>query len=496
MLFNSLDFLIFFPIVTLLYFVIPRKVRYLFLLAASYYFYMCWNPRYALLMLLSTAITYFSGLLISRANRIPDPQARERRRRLWVWLSFGSNLAILCVFKYLTFFLENLTRALGLAGVAFQAPAIDLLLPVGISFYTFQALGYTMDVYRGDIDAEPNFFRYALFVSFFPQLVAGPIERSGSLLRQLREHQRFDGLQARAGLVRMGWGLFQKMVIADRLAILVGAVYNNPAGQPGSAVALATVIFCFQIYCDFGGYSNIAIGAAQVMGVRLMDNFRQPFLARSIQDFWRRWHISLSTWFRDYLYFPLGGSRKGTGRAIANNMAVFLVSGLWHGAGWHFILWGGLHGLYQGVGRLTLPARRRIRGALGISEENPVCRLAAWAFTFSLVAFAFLLFRANSMSDAALLIRALFLDFRPEALLGGGLYELGLDRQDFAAAAVSVLVLILSDLLQERRPMGPVLERQPLVLRWTVYLLLIFAVLIFGIYGPGYDAAAFIYFAF
>ena len=188
MLFNSLDFLIFFPIVTLLYFIIPRKVRYLFLLAASYYFYMCWNPRYALLMLLSTAITYFSGLLISRANRIPDPRARERRRRLWVWLSFGSNLAILCVFKYLTFFLENLTRVLGLAGVAFQAPAIDLLLPVGISFYTFQALGYTMDVYRGDIDAEPNFFRYALFVSFFPQLVAGPIERSGSLLRQLREY--------------------------------------------------------------------------------------------------------------------------------------------------------------------------------------------------------------------------------------------------------------------------------------------------------------------
>ena len=321
MLFNSLDFLIFFPIVTLLYFIIPRKVRYLFLLAASYYFYMCWNPRYALLMLLSTAITYFSGLLISRANRIPDPRARERQKKLWVWLSFGSNLAILCVFKYLTFFLENLTRVLGLAGVAFQAPAIDLLLPVGISFYTFQALGYTMDVYRGDIDAEPNFFRYALFVSFFPQLVAGPIERSGSLLRQLREYQRFDGLQARAGLVRMGWGLFQKMVIADRLAILVDTVYNNPAGQPGSAVALATVLFCFQIYCDFGGYSNIAIGAAQVMGVRLMDNFRQPFLARSIQDFWRRWHISLSTWFRDFLYFPLGGSRKGTGRAIANNMA-------------------------------------------------------------------------------------------------------------------------------------------------------------------------------
>ena len=496
MLFNSLDFLIFFPIVTLLYFVIPKRVRYLFLLAASYYFYMCWNPKYALLMLLSTLITYLSGILIARADRIPDPRARARRKKLWVGLSFGSNLAILCLFKYLTFFLENLSRVLGLAGIAFQAPHVSLLLPVGISFYTFQALGYTMDVYRGDIDAEPNFFRYALFVSFFPQLVAGPIERSGSLLRQLREERRFDGLQARSGLVRMGWGLFQKMVIADRLAILVDTVYNSPAGQPGSAVALATVAFCFQIYCDFGGYSNIAIGAAQVMGIRLMDNFRQPFLARSIRDFWRRWHISLSTWFRDYLYFPLGGSRRGTVRAVANNMIVFLVSGLWHGAGWHFILWGGLHGFYQAAGRLTQPVRDRLGETLRLPESNPLRRFLAWAFTFSLVAFAFLLFRANSMSEAAALIRSLLFDFRPEALLNGGLYELGLDRQDFTVAVLAVLILVVSDFLQERRPMGPVLERQPLPLRWVLYLLLIFSVLIFGIYGPGYDAAAFIYFAF
>ncbi|MCM1149338.1 MAG: MBOAT family protein [Butyricicoccus sp.] len=496
MLFNSLDFLIFFPVVTLVYFLIPQKFRYLFLLAASYYFYMSWNPTYALLMLASTAITYLSGVLIARSDRIPDTRTRQMRKKLWVGLSFGSNLAILCTFKYLGFFLQSLSRVLGLAGLVFRAPAIDLLLPVGISFYTFQALGYTVDVYRGDIDAERSFFRYALFVSFFPQLVAGPIERSGSLLRQLRVNQRFDGVRARAGLARMGWGLFQKMVIADRLAILVDTVYNSPAGQPGSAVAVATVCFCFQIYCDFGGYSNIAIGAAQVMGIQLMQNFRQPFLARSIQDFWRRWHISLSSWFRDYLYFPLGGSRRGTWRAVVNSMIVFLVSGLWHGAGWHFILWGGLHGLYQASGRLTLPARKELRRALRISGDGFVWRFAAWLFTFSLVAFAFLLFRANSMSGALTLTRSLFFDFRAGALRNEGIFRLGLDEQDFTVTVIGVLVLVVSDLLQERWDMGAVLERQCLALRWTLYLLLIFSILIFGIYGSGYDPAAFIYFAF
>lgn len=496
MLFNSLDFLLFFPVVTLVFFLIPHKARHLWLLAASYYFYMCWNPRYALLMLLSTAITYVSGVLIHRAGRIEDPARRQRRKKLWVGLSFGSNLLILCVFKYLAFFLANLSRGLGLIGVQWQAPAIDLLLPVGISFYTFQALGYTMDVYRGDIEAEPNFFRYALFVSFFPQLVAGPIERSSSLLRQLRTRQHFDFLRARAGLLRMGWGLFQKMVVADRLAILVDTVYNGPAGQLGSAVALATVLFCFQIYCDFGGYSNIAIGAAQVMGITLMENFRQPFLALSIRDFWRRWHISLSTWFRDYLYFPLGGSRKGEARAVANNMAVFLVSGLWHGAGWNYILWGGLHGVYQAVGRVTLPARRQLGEALGLGEDAPLRRFFAWMCTFSLTALAFLAFRANSISDAGALLRALFFDFRPAALLGEGIFQLGLDQPDLVVGLVAVLVLVLVDLLQERWPVGAILERQPLPLRWAVYLLLIFSILIFGIYGPGYDASAFIYFAF
>ena len=442
MLFNSFPFLIFFPLVTLVYFLIPERLRVVWLLGASYYFYMCWNPKYALLMLLSTTITYFSGLLLRDAERIPDPVARQRRKKLWVGLSFGSNLAILCTFKYLSFLLDNLVRLLGLAGLSVTAPAIDLLLPVGISFYTFQALGYTVDVYRGDTRAEPNFFRYALFVSFFPQLVAGPIERSGSLLKQLQRPRKFHYRRARAGLLRMGWGFFQKLVIADRVALWVDTVFNDPAGQPGSTVAVATVLFTFQIYCDFGGYSNIAIGAAQVMGIRLMDNFHRPFLALSIQDFWRRWHISLSTWFRV-------------------------------------------------VGKLTRPPRKALRSALHIQEEGILRKLVAVPLTFCLTSFAFLFFRANSLGDAVTLIRAMVLDWQGSALAGEGLYQFGLDRGDFTVAVIALAVLILADLLNEWRDMGKWLEKQVLPLRWVAYLLLLFTILVFGIYRPNYDAAAF-----
>ena len=496
MLFNSVDFLVFFPVVVLLYFVMPRRVRYLWLLGCSYYFYMCWNPRYALLMLTSTAITYLSGILIHRANAVGDEGKRTRLKKLWVGLSFGSNLAILCVFKYLTFFLESLAAALGFAGISMTVPTIDLLLPVGISFYTFQALSYTVDVYRGDIDAEPNFLRYALFVSFFPQLVAGPIERSGSLLRQLREDQTFDYVRVRRGLVLMGWGFFQKVVIADRLAILADTVFNEPAGRSGAAVILAALAFCFQIYCDFGGYSNIAIGAAKVMGIDLMENFRQPYLAANIKDFWRRWHISLSTWFRDYLYIPLGGNRRGRVRAMTNLVIVFLVSGLWHGAAWHYVIWGGLHGFYQVVGAITDPGRRKLRGILSVRENGRLHRICAHAITFALVTFAFMIFRVNCMSDFVTLMHAVVFRLDPASLLGGGLFELGLKKPDFIVAVLSVAVLIVSDLVREKCCPGEILDRQPLPVRWAVYLILIFEILIFGIYGPSYEATAFIYFAF
>ena len=348
MLFNSVDFLVFFPIVTMVYFLLPHKVRWVWLLVTSYYFYMCWNAKYALLMATSTAITWLSGLLIAKAGEIQDETKQARRKKLWVALSFLLNLAILFFFKYFNFFLNNLNALAGLIGVEVQVPAFDVILPVGISFYTFQALSYTMDVYRGEIPPERNIFRYALFVSFFPQLVAGPIERSKNLLGQLYEYHTFDPQRVRDGLMLMLWGMFEKVVIADRVSMLVTYVYDNYTTLPGGAVILATVLFAVQIYCDFGGYSDMAIGAAQVLGFRLMENFHRPYLSRSAGEFWHRWHISLSTWFRDYLYIPLGGNRKGTARKYLNVMITFLTSGLWHGASWNFVVWGGLNGGYQG----------------------------------------------------------------------------------------------------------------------------------------------------
>lgn len=495
MVFNSVDFLIFFPVVCLVYFIIPRRARNVWLLLASYYFYMSWNPKYALLILASTAVTYLSGILIGWAGTKEARRARALKR-LFLVLSFGVNLAILCVFKYMGFFLDSLAALLGAVGIDMKVPALDILLPVGISFYTFQALSYTADVYAGKLAPRRNFITYALYVSFFPQLVAGPIERSDHLLEQLERPRSFDYLRAREGLLRMAWGLFQKVVVADRTAVFVDAVFASPGAAPGSVAGTAMVLFFIQIYCDFGGYSNIAIGAAQVLGVELIENFRQPWLAVSIRDFWRRWHISLSTWFRDYVYIPLGGSRRGKARKWLNTVTVFLLSGLWHGAQWHFVAWGLLHGVYQVAGDMTDGPRRRIRAALRIRENGALHRVCAVAVTFVLTTAAFCVFRAGSVREAALMLRSLFTDFGPQALLSGQILEFGLDKWDLAVFACSVAALVAVDLINERRPVWPLLERQALPIRWVCYLALIFAVLIFGVYGPGYDAASFIYFAF
>ena len=368
MLFNSSHFLIFFPVVVSLHFLIPHKVRYLWLLAASYYFYMCWNPKYALLMLTSTAITYASGLLIHRADR----KNNIILKKLWVAVSFISNLAILFLFKYFDFALNNLNQILSLVGTQLIKPSFSLLLPVGISFYTFQALSYTMDVYRHDVAPEHNFLKYALFVSFFPQLVAGPIERSSNLIHQISERHSFDFHRFLRGLSLMLWGYFQKLVIADRAAIFVNTVYNNPSHYDyyGLVTILATILFAFQIYCDFSSYSDIARGAAEILGFTLMKNFDTPYFSQSISEFWRRWHISLSTWFRDYVYIPLGGNRKGTCRKYINLMIVFCISGLWHGASWNFVIWGALNGFYQMFGALFAPVRKN-------SPVTPICSATA-----------------------------------------------------------------------------------------------------------------------
>lgn len=332
MLFNSGKFLIFFPIVTLIYFILPKKIRQYWLLIASWYFYMCWNAGYIVLILYSTVITYISGLLIEK-NKL--------KKKFIVAGSFILNLAVLFYFKYFNFGLGMLTKLLAYIHVSVNVPQFDVILPVGISFFTFQALSYTVDVYRGDIYAEKNFFKYALFVSFFPQLVAGPIERSKNLLKQISEPKTFDYDRTRDGILLMLWGYFLKMVLADRIAIFVDTVYGDVSVYSGYYIALATILFAFQIYCDFAGYSIIAMGTARIIGIQLMDNFESPYFATSVAEFWRRWHISLTSWFRDYLYIPLGGNKKGKIRKYANEMIVFLASGLWHGASVSFVIWGG-----------------------------------------------------------------------------------------------------------------------------------------------------------
>ncbi len=483
MLFNSVSFLLFFPAVLLVNFALPHRARPLWLLAASYYFYMRWNPAYALLMLTSTAITYLSGLLIRRMRR---------RAKLWVALSFLSNLGILFFFKYYRFAAESLTALLWRFGVTWQAPVVDVLLPVGISFYTFQALSYTMDVYRGDVEAETSFLRYALFVSFFPQLVAGPIERSGHLLSQLAEKRPFDPEKFKSGALLMLWGYFQKMVIADRAALVVDQVYGCHEAYAGWTLVLATVLFAVQIYCDFGGYSAIAIGASRILGVELMQNFRQPYFARSVSEFWRRWHISLSTWFRDYLYIPLGGNRRGVLRKYLNLMITFVLSGLWHGANWTYVAWGALNGAFQIIGdaknRLLKTQRR---------GQSFSLRLLQRAVTFALICFTWVFFRAASMGDALCILRSMFSVNNLWIFTDGTLKTLGLTTLEWVVLAGSIGVLWAVDAARERgAAFQAQLARQPIAFRWMAYVCAIVFILLFGVYGVGFDAGQFIYFQF
>lgn len=494
MLFNSLKFLIFFPVVTYFYFVLPKKVRMYWLLAVSYVFYMGWNPKYVVLLFGSTAITYVSGLLL---QRIEDTSRSVSLKKWVVAGSFLLNLGILFYFKYVNFFLDTWAQVLGLFGIGISQRHFDILLPVGISFFTFQALGYTMDVYRGTIPAEKNFFRYALFVSFFPQLVAGPIERSGNLLSQLETPRPFDVEGAREGFLKMLWGFFLKIVLADRIAIFVDTVYGAPELYPGWFLIVATVLFAVQIYCDFGGYSTIAIGASQILGIHLMENFEAPYLSTSVAQFWRRWHISLTSWFKDYLYIPLGGSRKGKARKQLNKMIVFLVSGLWHGADATFVIWGGLNGLYQVLGELLEPLRTRVCQALGLHRETLGHRCVQGLVTFLLVDFSWIFFRASSLAQAKEIITSIFTASNPWILFDTSLYSCGLDARNFGLLVVGLGLLALADLCKRRgHHLSKLLLSQDPWLRWLFTAAAILALLVFGKWGPGFDQASFIYFQF
>lgn len=501
MLFNSVDFLIFFPIVVIIYFLVPRKIKYIWLLIASYYFYMCWNAKYAVLIAFSTIVTYLAGIFIEKASSV-------KIKKLIVAGSFIVNLAILFFFKYFDFFINNLNKFLSLAGTETINNPFDFLLPVGISFYTFQALGYTIDVYRGDIQAEKNPLLYALFVSFFPQLVAGPIERSKNLLGQLKKIGEKDYMDGRyftcnadniaSGFTMMVWGLFMKMVIADRVAIFVDVVYSNLNVVGTFETFFAMIGFSFQIYCDFAGYSSIAIGAARVMGFDLMENFNTPYFATSIADFWHRWHISLSTWFKDYLYIPLGGNRKGKFRKYVNLMITFLVSGLWHGAGWHYVVWGGLHGFYQIIEDLLKPVWAHFSRIFKIRKDTFSHHFGKVFITFLLTSFAWIFFKASSLTQALCFIRRMFTGFNPWILSGDALFGFGLDIKESGILIFAICILFAVDLVRSHKgcDFGAFLLTQNLWFRWLVLILLTVFVLVFGEYGIHFDSQQFIYFNF
>ena len=495
--FNSVDFMVFFPIVIGVYFIIPKKLRMLWLLIASYYFYMSWNATYALLIGASTVATYISGVLFS----VYKNGDVNKKRFVTIVACIILNLGILAVFKYANFAIDTgniLLNALHLGAVDRR---LNLLLPVGISFYTFQAMGYMIDVYRGDVEAEKNFVRYALFVSFFPQLVAGPIERSKNLLNQMRHIEAIKLWNARrvtSGAILMVWGLFMKMVIADRVSILVDNVFNNYRMYGSVELIVAAIGFSIQIYCDFGSYSMIAIGAAKVMGFELMENFNAPYFAVSIRDFWNRWHISLSTWFRDYLYIPLGGNRKGIQRKYLNTMIVFLVSGLWHGANWSYVVWGGIHGAYQVIGDVLRPCRKKLIEKCNVNTTCFSWMLLKRIGTFILVAFAWIFFRADTIVQALRYIERIIIRPTPWLLFSGGLYQLGLDITEMNILIISVVILFLVDHIRVHKNMtiDAFLFTQNIWFEWMVIIILILMIFIYGEYGPTFDAKQFIYFQF
>lgn len=471
MLFNSMEFLIFFPTALLIYYIVPQKIKNFWLLAASYYFYMCWNAKYALLLLFSTLVTYASGLCMETVKQSRHGGAHKTAyKKLVVAGSFTLNLLLLFYFKYFNFALEILGRLLAAVHIEMNVPAFDIVLPVGISFYIFQALSYTMDVYRDEIYAEKNFFRYALFVSFFPQLVAGPIERSKNLLKQFSEHRKFDADMVRDGLLLMLWGYFLKLVIADRCAVLVNTVYGDFTAYHGFQIVIANVLFAFQIYCDFMGYSIIATGAARVLGFRLMTNFEQPYLSQSVKQFWRRWHISLSSWLKDYLYIPLGGNRKGTLKKYRNILITFLISGLWHGANITFVIWGGLHGIYQICEDVLSPRIERLYKNFRIDTKNFSWKCIRILKTFILTDIAWVFFRADSVMDALRILKRSAEISNTGLLLNGGLYQLGLDEKNISILAIALAALLLSSLIRESgKNVLQWLKQQSIIFRFALY---------------------------
>lgn len=480
MLFNSIDFAFFFVIVTTLYFLLPHRFRWFLLLAASCYFYMAFVPVYILILAFTIVIDYFAGLYLEKIQE-------KRQKRIFLIASIVANIGVLAVFKYYNFINFNIGLLLSGAGYKDPLPYLSILLPIGLSFHTFQAMSYTIEVYRGNQKAERNFGIYALYVMFYPQLVAGPIERPQNLLHQFYEKHEFDYARVTNGLKLMAWGLFKKVVIADRLAIFVDQVYQDPYKYNGTTHILAIILFSFQIFCDFSGYSDMAIGAADVMGFKLMQNFKRPYHSRSISEFWTRWHISLSSWFKDYLYIPLGGNRVAIPRWYFNLLVVFLLSGLWHGASWTFVLWGGLHWFYIVFAAATKKIRHGLASIIGITKYPPLNNVLQILATFVLVSVAWVFFRAGSLQDALYILKHSLSTLKQLSLA-----DMPVSRSQFVLSIAGIVLLELVHLMQELMSIREWIATKPLVMRWSIYYATVLTIVFLGVHG----SRQFIYFQF
>lgn len=449
---------------------------------------MAWKPIFILLILFSTAINYYLSLKINEEEDI-------NKKKLYLNIALFMSLGILFLFKYLTLINETFISIFSYVNIKYPFSTIDILLPMGISFYTFQTLSYTIDVYRGTIKPEKGFLKLTLFVTFFPQLVAGPIERFDRLMPQFFGKRKFILARAVDGVQIMILGYFKKVVIADRLSIAVNTIYNNPQNYFGLHFFIATILFAFQIYCDFSAYSEIALGCAKVLGIELMENFQRPYFSKSIKEFWRRWHISLSIWFKDYLYIPLGGNRLGIARKYFNIFITFLASGLWHGANWTFVIWGMLHGLYQIIGDITAEVRKKILKATGL-ENTYFLKLVEILITFTLVCFAWIFFRANSIADAIYIIKNLFNDIYnwfTIRYIYDTVTNMGLNLLEFIIAILSILILMVCEFCGRKENLYLRLNRGSIIVKGGFYIFLVIIILTMGVY---HNASQFIYFQF
>lgn len=465
MLFNSFTYILFFPLVVLLYYIIPNKNRWLYLLLVSYGFYMNWNPVYALLLLFVTIVSYFAGLFMKN-------KSSSNSKKILI-ISIIISLIPLIIFKYLNFINDSVFTILNELGIKINVPEFKWLLPIGISFFTFKAISYMVDVYQGKISAEKNPLMCALYLSFFVDMAAGPIDRAEKLIPQFRERHKFCPDNVSKGLKLILWGYFMKLVIADRIKLYVDPIFNNLDNHSGISVLLAAILFSIQIYCDFGGYSYIAIGCGKIMGFDLMTNFKRPYMAGNVTDFWRRWHISLSTWFRDYVYIPLGGNRCSKIRNRLNLLITFTVSGLWHGANWTYVIWGVVNGIFQVIEKMYYTPKRK------------VAKTTIWniILTFILMTIAWTFFRANTINDA---IKALSMMCVPS----GELYmpQTSLIIYIF----IGCFILIISEILQEIKGKHPLFENKYTIVRFMSYALITVMILAFGVF----DGGQFIYFQF